>query len=407
MSDIDVSLILTCLKNSLNVRVVDVPMNLERITNEVEDARRKFVEDVREKFERTMEGEINKKGSIYWWVGMENEWGTLRIRGEDSLISIKMLGGSGSDEIRIVRSVVKRCHQIWALRRLNATRTAEEFMVPVEEGGEVEADSRAVTDGACPLKFTTVFPLNHRCKLETTILSLQSSVLHPFAVSNRANLFVYKDTNDAIFYLRLEPMEGRLREGTEEDGIELLVYGVEEVGKSITSQLVELMRTHIDSVALSALSNILRNNTQFNVAAEDVTFLKSFATESVTSFYTLPGVVVDPMLYLLYVRQNICASGFVHSLCMEPAAQHLLWFEDERGGEGDGRGEEEREEYVDAEGEESGKDGREVQVSRTRATHMCEQRRRRREHGANSDLLKATGSTCSAQTARLKLRRSN
>jgi hypothetical protein len=398
-ADIDVSLILSCLRNSVNVTTTTIPLHLDRITNSISAApqsdgassRDLFLEDVREKFETTMEGEINKKGRIYWWLGGDGEWGIMRIRPLLEVFEIKVFDPGKKErvlpEIEIVTSVVTRCHQIWGLRRLNLTRTAEIIMVPedrVEVVSTEENTSIAAVDGnetvqqqhqqtppppeynggdasdsavasdetevvprpsqgnetlpqppvettadlACPLKFSTIFPLNHRCKLETTILSLQSSVLHPFAVSNRANLFVYKDANDDIFYLRLESHS--LGGEDEDESIQLLVYGVVEPGISITEQLVEILRTHIDSVALNSLSNILRNNTQFSVADEDVEFLMSFSSDSHKStHYQLPPIISDPMLYLLYVRQNICSSGYVHSLSMEPAAQRRLGFADD------------------------------------------------------------------------------
>lgn len=84
---------------------------------------------------------------------------------------------------------------------LHRTKIASNLLIPESFDGngqtelEFESDQsrRNIEEGrfSCPLMFSTKFPLNHRCKLNQTIMSLESSVLHQFA-TNRKGVFCYK-----------------------------------------------------------------------------------------------------------------------------------------------------------------------------------------------------------------------
>jgi len=57
----------------------------------------------------------------------------------------------------------------------------------------------------CPAVFTTCFDLFHRCATNPAQVArkLEGTVLHSFAVSNRRNIFVYKDETGVFASPRL------------------------------------------------------------------------------------------------------------------------------------------------------------------------------------------------------------
>ena len=55
----------------------------------------------------------------------------------------------------------------------------------------------------CPCVHRVILPLHWRFNSNTALNAIIQLVLHPFAVSNRKNLFVYKTTSERIFYLRI------------------------------------------------------------------------------------------------------------------------------------------------------------------------------------------------------------
>lgn len=172
----------------------------------------------------------------------------------------------------------------------------------------------------CPLVFRTVFDLYHRCATNPNQVArtLEGTVLHSFAVSNRRGIFVYKDETGAIFYLSLQATSG----GNDNDGkIQLLVHGVHEPGPSVTMQLRMLLQRRLLLIAVDMLSSVLTKNPHFNWKQADLDFIRSFETEwtsleetSETSqqdfIYEFPSHVYDPLLVLLIFRQNICGSTF-------------------------------------------------------------------------------------------------
>ena len=70
---------------------------------------------------------------------------------------------------------------------------------------DADGDAESLTESAdaprrrapgffhCAAKFRTFFPLYHRSTGAQGVMTLESSILHNFAVSNRRGRFVYKD----------------------------------------------------------------------------------------------------------------------------------------------------------------------------------------------------------------------
>lgn len=217
---------------------------------------------------------------------------------------------------------------------LHRNRTASSLLIaspkskatPVSRPGE-DKEGEIFTPGsfACPIVFRTMFDLFHRCAANPSQVAhtLEATVLHSFAVSNRSGIFVYKDESEEIFYMRLQAR------GTGIDGdgkVELLVHGINRPGPSVTHQLKVLLQRRLLVIAVEMLSAVLTKNPHFRVSASDLDFLQSFdmewtslAKEESTPypadmFYEFPEFVYDPTLVLLMFRQNLCGSTFFHRL---------------------------------------------------------------------------------------------
>lgn len=178
----------------------------------------------------------------------------------------------------------------------------------------------------CPVKFKTSFTLYDRCMASQVVLSLEASVLHSFAVSNRRGIFVYKDESDAIFYMKLNAVSGT-DEGS--DSVELLVCGLSHPGPSVTRQLNRLLQRKVHMLAVDALSAVLTKNPHLKWKASDLSFLRHYRESyqptddekrAMSGFeenvveYAVPSYLCDPIMLLVYFRQNICGSTFFHRL---------------------------------------------------------------------------------------------
>ena len=170
----------------------------------------------------------------------------------------------------------------------------------------------------------TSFALYDRCVANQVVLSLEASVLHSFAVSNRRGVFVYKDESEAIFYMKLKAVTGN---GNGQDFVEFLVFGLRQPGPSVTRQLNRLLQRRVRMLAVDALSSVLTKNPHLKWKASDVDFVRSFnksyqpADDEKDKFsfatdidYAVPDYLYDPIMLLVYFRQNICGSTFFHRL---------------------------------------------------------------------------------------------
>eukprot|EP00980_Cylindrotheca_fusiformis_P022307 scaffold9191_cov114-Cylindrotheca_fusiformis.AAC.2 len=208
---------------------------------------------------------------------------------------------------------------------------ASNLMIP-EDTENLEATEATATTAyfkpgtfSCPVVFRSEFDLYYRCATNPTQVArtLEATVLHSFAVSNRRSIFVYKDESEAIFYMSLEAIDSGLGG---EGKVALLVHGVDPPGPSVTLQLKSLLQRRLLLIAVDMLSSVLTKNPQFNWKRADFEFLRSFETDwanlgqeapsasEKTCVYELPTEAYDCCLILLMFRQNICGSTFFHRL---------------------------------------------------------------------------------------------
>lgn len=169
--------------------------------------------------------------------------------------------------------------------------------------------------------------------------------------SNRRGIFVYKDEQENVFYMSLTwnkvPDVGETAQNPHM--IELLVYGCDRPGPSITDHLVCLLQRKLLILTLDALSSLLKKNPWFNLLASDLAFIKDFSQASKEldhdnsdasplreRTYVLPSNVQDPLILLLMFRQNICGSTFIQLLHHESSSEttpDMIHVDDEDHGE--------------------------------------------------------------------------
>ena len=218
---------------------------------------------------------------------------------------------------------------------MHRTRTVSELLIskPAQqsvEGSEMESETSVANRFApgvfqCPIVFCTLFGLYHRAATNPgqVARTLEATVLHNFAVSNRSGIFVYKDETGSLFYMKIEPRGS----GIDCDGqVELLVYGVKKPGPSVTEQLRVLLQRRLLLIGVDMLSSVLTKNPHFKWKPADFLFLRSFDSEwkklqkekagekHRCYYYKFPDEVYDPCMVLLYFRQNLCGSTFFHRL---------------------------------------------------------------------------------------------
>lgn len=215
---------------------------------------------------------------------------------------------------------------------MHRTRTASELLIPnlsqQKDGTETKNTVTAnFMPGVfkCPIVFRKLFGLYHRAATNPgqVARTLEATVLHNFAVSNRPGIFVYKDETGAIFYMKIEPRGS----GIDSDGqVELLVYGIRKPGPSVTEQLSVLLQRRLLLIGADMLSSVLTKNPHFKWKPADFQFLRSFDSEwreivnedtdekNRCYYFKFPEGVYDPCMVSLLFRQNLCGSTFFHRL---------------------------------------------------------------------------------------------
>ncbi|KAH3695457.1 hypothetical protein DPMN_082917, partial [Dreissena polymorpha] len=228
----------------------------------------------------------------------------------------------------------------------------------------------------CECVWKTLFCIHPGLKRGTRTGSLMSigvktlrSVLKPFSVNNRNNMFVMKETDTGnVFYLRLKelPSDVRLSVASEEatttqagvraasvgpgpqsetagvkdrdgdnisltsyssmpsllpcfgkgaisDCVELSVHGIDEVGTQIKEHLVQMLQNRLDDAALEKVLEMLRRNPQCQLDRYDVQFIQKPLSEPACKLHLMVSNKASPQLaaVMFYLRQNLLQ--FLHT----------------------------------------------------------------------------------------------
>ncbi|KAL7542994.1 hypothetical protein ACHAXR_012278 [Thalassiosira sp. AJA248-18] len=265
-------------------------------------------------------------------------WCFIQIRKPRGCIIVRVyhpLGDKAAEEQvqstqKLVKAICHRTNQLLLLDSLYKTKNASNLLIcDQEEPTEDHEQETLASTYSCPVQHTTTIPLHRRYAPNQAILALETTILQNFIITNRRGLFVYKDEKDNVFYLKLNSFKVSGADETEQNPhiIELLVFGCDNPGPSITDQLVCLLRRKLLTITLDALSSLLKKNPWFNLLTSDLAFIKNFssalreldhdngpASPDRTRTYVLPPHVQDPLMLLLMFRQNICGSTFIQFL---------------------------------------------------------------------------------------------
>lgn len=203
--------------------------------------------------------------------------------------------------------VISLCHstnQSLLLEDLYKTRSACNLLIADDSGSDAFF--------SCPMQHRETMDLNIRCTPRQAIDSLISSTLHNFLVSNRRQMFVYRDEDQNVFYMNLSEQE---------HSVQLSVYGLTTPGPSIVDQLVALLQKNMLMLPLNAISSLLTKNPWYALLPQDVMFLRNFHIHmsnfdsdygnkpaKSTRTYSLPPYIHDPLVILLLFRRNITGS---------------------------------------------------------------------------------------------------
>ena len=274
----------------------------------------------------------------------EKGWCFVEVPENYGFVSVHVYHPSGNEEaektamiaLRALGDACHRANQILLLEHMHKTRTASSLMIPEHNKAMTQPEissSNLIQQNnildypsgyfQCDVSVKMSFPLNKRCKLSSVIIELESSVLHSFALSNRRGIFVYKDEDDCIFYMKLQQQAG---EEKQLDQVCLVVYGIQAAGPSITIQLNRLLQKKVMLIAIDNISLVLTKNRHYHLWDSDVKFIYDFdqdwkkledeekKSKEEGNIYAFPTCVYDPLLVLLYFRQNINGSSFFSSL---------------------------------------------------------------------------------------------
>lgn len=229
---------------------------------------------------------------------------------------------TAKEALDMVKNACHRVNQIQLLKRMQRSRLANELLIPADttassKGSKVSDLDLPAGFFQCGIAYKAFYKLHPPCSPADAIRDLQLTVLNSFAVSNRRDIFVYKDEKDKIFYMEFKPSEKDSQYG---NGIELIVYGIQEPGGSITQQLDCLIKKKVMTMGVETISSVLTTSQHFNLPQSDVDFVKSFEeiwcsldkenfAQTEEEFYEFP-VAVDAILVLLCFRQNVSGSTF-------------------------------------------------------------------------------------------------
>ncbi|KAE9232586.1 hypothetical protein PF005_g2671 [Phytophthora fragariae] len=267
-----------------------------------------------------------------------------------------------------VRAVCRRVNQFLLLLQLHETRTCNGLLLPPNgnspssprslkrrNGSLGTSDSMDGQDGQrkqanffwpgqfeCDLRYSAFFKLHERLAPNFALNILCTSALEHFQVHNRRHIFVYRDRDGHVFYMKISiyydtSLGGQATEERQErsglsrsstggstvsvttaaiptgvPGIRLEVFGVSDPGEEVTHELCRLLERKLDEATQVVLMKLLARNTKFQLSQTDLAFLcpPSAPPASVVE-YILPGEVFECSRLLHYLSQTLKLSPYV------------------------------------------------------------------------------------------------
>jgi hypothetical protein len=195
-----------------------------------------------------------------------------------------------------------RASQKILLKDLNITKLCNDFLI--SENASFTGPYRFLPGHfACDVVGKHIFPLLWRYK-PFQVLNSIASVLHPLAVFNRNNTYVYAD-NDDIFYLRISELSEEENSGKKNLFLILEVFGIDSPRKYLMQEFISMISSRIASLTLNLLSSLLSRNLSLKLTPQDIDFI--LPQESIPNKILILNIPepIDPNHIFLFFKQHL------------------------------------------------------------------------------------------------------
>uniref|UniRef100_A0A5S6Q9B0 Protein SZT2 n=1 Tax=Trichuris muris TaxID=70415 RepID=A0A5S6Q9B0_TRIMR len=273
-----------------------------------------------------------------------------------------------NDVLETIKATVKLTNQKMLLQQLYQTRFCHHLLAEardstlwsegnsdivedlagldtVEEVGYLAASSQFRPGYfACPCVAYRWFRIHPRLKQgaermgTSLVLGAVRTILNKFAVFNHESVFVYKDSNDCIFYMRLYEQIDKsvlkliqqcksvvydVKRSAQDDMqsfvpsldnasqvnnefVLLTVHGIDEPGREIFEEFFPALQSRIDESVLDVLLLSFSRNPNLRLTLEDIRFLQPIGSTPQYMHFSLPSVAILHLYpFSYYLSQNL------------------------------------------------------------------------------------------------------
>jgi tRNA threonylcarbamoyladenosine modification (KEOPS) complex Cgi121 subunit len=147
----------------------------------------------------------------------------------------------------------------------------------------------------CGKKHAIYFNLQKRLDAKLAISSIKNTIFNPLRVTNRDNFYVYKNNQNNIYYMRFF---------SNENSIELQIFGKENPNIETINYLQKLIENKINSLTMNIFSLYLKENFNNLVLDDfDYEYLRPKNKSNDTSFYiNIPNNQDIDLFYILFKK---------------------------------------------------------------------------------------------------------
>uniref|UniRef100_A0A7S1PFL0 Uncharacterized protein n=1 Tax=Percolomonas cosmopolitus TaxID=63605 RepID=A0A7S1PFL0_9EUKA len=269
-----------------------------------------------------------------------------------------------------ITEVNRRVNTLILLNDLHETRVCSDLLLPpsVEDAqiftemeisryDKVNAEDFESGTFKCALVHQLSVGLHSRLSPDIAMKQLGKTVFFSFEVLNRHNVYVCRERNGRVFYIRLaehhdtdgmhalhvqnkplslsrvgnmlsmkkiEEMHSNVDSGSNKvssGDVRLMieVYGVDPPSSKITEQLMDSVKNKLSTLNLEILSDLLSKNRRFKLTLADIEYLRPLdAPGDAFAYATIPDFVENQFLFMLFLRQNM---SYLNQLRLELSAQ--------------------------------------------------------------------------------------
>lgn len=256
-----------------------------------------------------------------------------------------------------IMAVCKRVNQFLLLFQLHETRTCNGLLLPAGEALTSSPRSPRRKDSfsnsleyddcrqsffwpgqfECDLQYSAFFRLHERLASNMAMNVLCTSALEQFQVHNRRHMFVYRDRDGHVFYMKISVQNPKdeatsnsgvlaavssggaastsASTGNGATGIRLEVFGVCQAGEEVTHELCRLLERKLDEATQMMLMKLLARNVKLQLSPNDLAFICPPAMDPVSAVdYALPSRVADCQSLLNYLSQTLASVPYIRQV---------------------------------------------------------------------------------------------